>query len=377
MKLIINTAHLLAGGAVQVALSVINECKAFPENEYHVFVGRGLKPLINTDNYPSNYCFYFFDWNQMTYINLLRREKILKRMGNRIHPDCIVTTSGPSYFPSKAPQIIGYNLPVHIYLESPYFTLISKKDKIKLALKKIMHRYFFQRDGNAIFVQTDDLNNRVRKLMKSNNVYTITNTCSSFFKNPLCDYKILPDKEPDEIRLLTLTTYYLHKNLEIIPLIIDHLVAKGYNNVKFVLTLDNERFNRLIPLEYRSFVYNAGYVKPIVCPALYKECDIMFLPTLLECFSASYPEAMIMEKPIITTDIGFAHIVCKNSALYFKPMDAQSATECIIRIMNDKELKNRLIENGIRQLQTLDSPEQRAKKIMDLCKMVCNSQKSI
>jgi glycosyltransferase involved in cell wall biosynthesis len=287
-----------------------------------------------------------------------------------------VTTSGHSYFPSKAPQIIGYNLPVHIYPESPFFTLISKKDKMKFALKKIMHRYFFQRDGNAIFVQTDDVNKRVRKLLKSNNVYTITNTCSSFFKNPLCDHKILPDKEPDEIRLLTLTTYYLHKNLEIIPLIIDQLVAKGYNNVKFVLTLDNERFNRLIPLEYRSFVYNADYVKPIACPALYKECDIMFLPTLLECFSASYPEAMIMEKPIITTDIGFAHIVCKNSALYFKPMDAQSATECIIRIMNDKELKNRLIENGIRQLQMLDSPEERAKKIMDLCKMVCNNQKS-
>ena len=36
------------------------------------------------------------------------------------------------------------------------------------------------------------------------------------------------------------------------------------------------------------------------CPSLYEQCDFMFLPTLLECFSASYAEAMKMRRPILT-----------------------------------------------------------------------------
>ena len=54
-------------------------------------------------------------------------------------------------------------------------------------------------------------------------------------------------------------------------------------------------------------IINVGPIKSAECPSLYSECDIMFFSTLLECFSASYAEAMIMKKPIITTDMGFAH----------------------------------------------------------------------
>ena len=34
--------------------------------------------------------------------------------------------------------------------------------------------------------------------------------------------------------------------------------------------------------------------------------DIILLPTLLECSSATYPEAMIAGKPIVTTDFDFS-----------------------------------------------------------------------
>lgn len=101
--------------------------------------------------------------------------------------------------------------------------------------------------------------------------------------------------------------YYPHKDLEIIPKIINYLEIKGYKNFTFVLTLKEEDFRKVCSSEMENRIINVAPIKSAECPSLYSECDIMFFSTLLECFSASYAEAMIMKKPIITTDMGFAH----------------------------------------------------------------------
>lgn len=38
------------------------------------------------------------------------------------------------------------------------------------------------------------------------------------------------------------------------------------------------------------------------------------MPSLLECFTATYPEAMRMERPIVTTDLAFAQGLCGEAA---------------------------------------------------------------
>jgi glycosyltransferase involved in cell wall biosynthesis len=84
-----------------------------------------------------------------------------------------------------------------------------------------------------------------------------------------------------------------------------------------VITLPVDVFKSIFNEKYYKYVYNLGPIPIPECASLYKECDAMFLPTLLECFSASYIEAMYMEKPIVTSDLDFAHTVCGNSALNF------------------------------------------------------------
>src|SRR5690606_1283167 len=126
----------------------------------------------------------------------------------------------------------------------------------------------------------------------------------------------LPLKENNEFRFLLLSGYYAHKNIEILNDICEKLIKKQIQNIRFVLTLPNEEFNKVIKIKYRKLIYNVGPQKPVDCPKLYEECDAIFLPTLLECFSATYAEAMKMEVPIITPDMGFAHTVCGNAALY-------------------------------------------------------------
>ena len=60
MKIIINTTNLKIGGAIQVAISFINECIGFSENEYYVFLSLSVAKEINHDLFPQNFKFYQF-----------------------------------------------------------------------------------------------------------------------------------------------------------------------------------------------------------------------------------------------------------------------------------------------------------------------------
>ncbi len=43
---------------------------------------------------------------------------------------------------------------------------------------------------------------------------------------------------------------------------------------------------------------------------------MVFIPTLLEVFSATYLEAMLMKKPIIASDLEFSRDICGESAYF-------------------------------------------------------------
>ena len=53
------------------------------------------------------------------------------------------------------------------------------------------------------------------------------------------------------------------------------------------------------------------------CPSLYRQSTFAFQPTLLECFTATYPEAMRSGKPIVTPDLEFARGLCGGAAVYY------------------------------------------------------------
>jgi len=371
MRIIINTAHQRFGGAIQVALSFIQECKNFPEHQYHVFVGYGVGKSLDKTSFPNNFTFYDFDFGVIGFSTVKTIQKTLRPLETSIRPDILISTSGPTYYHSIAPQIIGFNLPLYIYPESPFVANLPLKKKLMLWFKKQMHFYYFKRDAKAYVVQTDDVNQRVRKALKTNQVYTVTNTHNQFYNNPDLGAKRLPERFADEFRFLTLTSYYPHKDLELLPKIAQDLQDRGIHHVRFILTLKKEDFESKI--EKHPFIVNVGPVLPKDCPALYAESDALLLPTLAECFSASYPEAMVMKKPIVTTNLGFAKSICGQAALYFEPKNPKDAAARIIELLSDSALANKLVENGLEQLNTFDSANKRAEKYLNLCQQMANN----
>ncbi len=370
MKIVINTSHQRFGGAVQVALSFIYECIKFNEHQYFVLVGPGVKKSLNEDDFPANFHFQYFDFGIIDFWTTIKINSTLQKVEREIKPDAIISTSGPTYFHSVTPQIIGYNLGLYIYPESPYILKLPIKNGIKLLLKKKLHFYFFKRDASAYVVQTEDVNKRVRKELKTQNVYTVTNTHSSFYSNWISYPNKLNIKILGSFRFITISAYYPHKNLELISGILPILDSIGLKSVEFVLTLNEKDFKNKFGLNPDKRIINIGPIKPEECPSLYNECDAMFLPTLAECFSASYPEAMVMNKPIITSDLGFARSICGNAALYFRPMDSADAANKIKRLISDKYLVNKLVAEGKKQLINFDTPEERANKYLNISKLI-------
>lgn len=368
MKLIINTASTYKGGGVQVARSFIEECKKYEEHQYHVVLGNMLSQLVDQNEYPENYHFYKIGYRPATRVlSFKERDTFFKNLEGKVKPDIVFTTSGPSYWRPKVPHLIGYNLPHYVYRDSPFFSKLSWAEKIKWDLKGAVIKYFFKQDADAYVVQTDDVNRRLRNLLDLEEVYTVSNTVNHFYQNQIEADNKLPEKGNDEFRFLTLSAWYKHKNLEIIPSVIDAMADDLKANVRFVLTISEEKFQEKVPAKYHHNIINVGPVKPDEGPSLYKECDALFLPTLLECFSASYAEAMAMEKPILTSDLGFAKTVCENAALYVDPMDAEEISKAVKKLVTDSELRHELCKNGKRKISSFVTAEERAEAYLNIC----------
>jgi glycosyltransferase involved in cell wall biosynthesis len=92
-------------------------------------------------------------------------------------------------------------------------------------------------------------------------------------------------------------------------------------------------------------------------PEMYRTCHMLFLPSVLETFSANYPEAMAMGLPIVTTNLSFARDVCGEAGAYFEPMNARDAAETIGRLCGDERLWNSLVVEGKRILRSLPNQQ--------------------
>lgn len=373
MRILINTASTFKGGGLQVAKSFIEECKKFKEHEYFIVLGENIAKTIDISEFPKNFNFYNAPFRPATKVfSWSSHNFFLKRIEKEWKPDIAFTTTGPSYWRPKVKHVMGYNLPHYIYLDSPYFKTISLPSRLQWKARKIVAKYFFNKDADALVVQTDDVNKRVKKMLPKKNVFTVSNTISAHYLKPLKVVSKLPVKKENVFRLLTLSAWYPHKNIGVIPKVLDVLIKKGYPDIQFVVTLPEERMKLLANKVHEKQLINVGPIKVEEGASLYKECDAMFLPSLLECFSASYAEAMQTKKPIVTSDMGFAHTVCKDAALYVNPIDANAIATKIITLYESKALQQDLVKKGEKRLDVFGAPSDRAKRYLEICETLLN-----
>ena len=121
-----------------------------------------------------------------------------------------------------------------------------------------------------------------------------------------------------------------------------------------------------------NHIINVGPLPQGDLGAYYRNCQALFLPTLIESFSATYLEAMHFQAPVLTSDLDFARDVCGEAALYFDPWDTRSIKNAILRLKNDPSLTETLVARGRERLQTtFKSWDEIAADMVSLLTLLC------
>ncbi len=378
MNFIINATTLSGTGVTQVAVSFIQECIGFPENIYHVFLSKTVSNQIDTLKFPKNFYFYNFEAHPLYGIKGFSVRKRLRKLECLIKPDIVFTVFGPACWTPKSKHVSGFANSYYVYPESSFFNRIPLKERLKIKLMKLGHQLLLKRNGDFFICETKDMSERLCSFLEVNkkNVFTVSNTFNKYFEN----YKFNPNRRllPEnkkEFRLLVLASLDIHKNLEIINNIVPILKKKlPTKDVKFILTVDPQKFDGKFTNEAKSQILNFGRVPIQDCPQLYAECDALFLPSLIESFSANYPEAMKMERPILTSNYSFATSICKDAAIYFNPLDPDDISDKIIMLIEDQKLYLKMVNNGKERIKEFGSPRDRTERYLEVLQKI-NSNK--
>ena len=378
MNIIINTSNLYVGGGVQVALSFINELNNInAKNNYHIFISKTIKDQIDQHIFSNKFKFYFIPKSPSHLVERLKTVKFLSSLERKIIPDVVFTVFGPSYWKPKAPHIMGF---ANGWLYNPMsiaYTKLTLFNRVRMRVFCWYQEYYLKRDANFFIVETLDAKSKLSMVssIDVNKIAVVGNTCSSIFDDrkyidrDFEHYISLPKKENNEFRLLYIAHNHPGKNLEVINKVCELLNDK---NITFIVTIDNKSYKDIF--SGNSHVVNLGPVAHESCPSIYSQCDFLFAPTLLETFSASYPEAMKMNLPILTSKYSFAKSVCQNAAIYFNPVDPLDIADKIKILIQSPNLQKTMVKKGKIVLSQMENGKTRAEKYLQLFTKVLKNQ---
>lgn len=369
MHILINASNLKLGGGLQVADSICNQLYRFRAHKFTVALSSFLDSTANRIDGVENVEVIRYDIKNSLSTLIRGRDKFLDSLVEKKHIDCVLTIFGPSRWNPKVPHLSGFAMSHLVLSDSPYFSeIIHGLTKLKTSLRFKIVNHAFKRSTKYFFTENEYISKLLRKKWPGYHISTITNYYNQIFDQPeKWDMIELPHFEGTT--LLTVSANYPHKNLKI-GVDIAKILRQKHPEFKFRFVYTIAPGSIDIPEDLKENFVLIGKVDIAQCPNLYKQADIAFQPTLLECFTATYPEAMKMMVPIITTDLEFARGLCGDAAIFYSPLNAEEGADSIYEISKNGKLRAKLISEGQNRLKSFDTFEQRAEKILSLCEKI-------
>ena len=272
---------------------------------------------------------------------------VLPRLVRRLGCD-LVFNPADLPIPSDLPQLFLFDWPYAAYPDSIAWKRGGVVDTSKRRLKYHLFRSYLS-FVDVLIAQGPALRERLIRLYGINNIPIVPNAVSvnNIDTSHLCDFGL-----DVGFKLLCLSHYYSHKNLEIF-IELAELIRANDLDWKIVITIHPDQgagarrlLNEIKSRSLTHIICNVGPVSMNDVPSLYRQCDALLLPTLLESFSGTYVEAMFHGKPIFTSKYEFAIDVCRDSAWYFDPLDVKDIFQCIRAAIKNPELMEHKIVVG-------------------------------
>ncbi len=119
------------------------------------------------------------------------------------------------------------------------------------------------------------------------------------------------------------------------------LMIVGILNAEQVAFLDQ------LKLHY----YNKAKLSVAEVYGCYKDCDLLCFASLYEGFGMPIIEAQAIGRPVITSNIGAMKEVAANTACLVDPWSVESIRAGILKVMNQPDYRERLIQNGLQNVK--------------------------
>lgn len=380
-KVIVNATTLVVGGGIQVGISFIEQAIRNNEFKWLFLVSTGIYNNLSKE-IKIDSRIICINTSPSKIISGYKSRTKIKQIVNDFNPDLIYSIGFPSYIRFKKPELGRYTNPWEINTgKLPWHTIPGFFNRVKIRLG-ILYRTLWARRADYLETQTESAQIGISKRVfyPFEKVFVIPNSPNSIFlKNGDQIINIDEIFKRDNVAFC-IAAPYKHKNLEIIPLVANILKFKNKLSVKFVLTLPKDSniwlniLSKANELNVNELIINIGPIKVSECVDFYNQSKIVFLPTLLEVFSATYLEAMAMKVPIITTDLDFAHDNCKQAALFYQPEDANDAANVIYRLINDKSLFFNQIKKGTEVLKTYPTLDEKYSMLFNHFKTIIKNE---
>lgn len=340
----------ISGGAYQIAYNFLVKSLEHKEVDWIYVVSKDLDEIM-PETMKKLEQYYVFP-TQPDYRHSYRRvKKELSALESQLKPDVVYSITAPSYFTFESKEVMRFTMPWVTHPNKYSWSALTRKEKVKMHIYCWNQRRMM-RNARFFVTQTETTKQGIVRItgVAPENVKVVPNVLPAIFKE--LPTALLP-QDGNWIDIACVGNISAHKNLDILPKVLVALRELGVENVRFRVTIpagpvwDNMQ-RELDNCSMKDRVISHGRCSQIELSDLYRHCQLCFLPTLLEVFSASTLEAMHFQLPIVATDFDFNREVLEDSCLYYEPMNAQDAALKIINYINCPELCQEMKE----QMQT-------------------------
>jgi len=326
----------VVGGTETHAVSLVNALSVIDvENEYYIFINKESRDVFNIKN--NNFKIISCKINA---INRCKRylfeQTILPILVKNYKIDVL--------------HSMGYVSPLILPCKSIVTIHDANVFKIKNPfgiLGSILIKYLIKKSGqksNLILAVSEASRSDIIKYYRFNQM-KVDFVYNSFKRTKMI--KLLRNQEfinSNKPYILAFSSKSPHKNMEFL---IEAYKLIKYWKKNYKLVIVGHLPKGFKKDEFKGDIIYTGYISDEKVYSIFKKASLLVFPSLYEGFGIPVLEAFHHGVPVACSNIPSLREIAGNSALFFDPYDINEIAKCIINIMENFELRKKLIQSGL------------------------------
>lgn len=371
MRILVNLLPASTGGALQNAANIWRAVAEWGDGDEWLCVSR---PGPGFEDATTS------SWQQIELMDpgwlperLWADNHSIPRLVRRWNADVVFTPMGAGPVQAPAPTVVGWHDATVAYPESILWKRLSHSQRLVLRARERYARSAVRRAGR-VCVQTRVMRTRLAARWKIDpaRFVIVPNGPSALLSNEA------PAASRSQVRrpwkVLVIGDPKPSKNWAVVPETGARLAEMGIGDGRFVMTIasDDEPWlegfraalgcwGERVPIE------RLGWVPHAALGPLYRDADAVFLPSILESFSASYVEAMQFGVPLVTSRMDFARDICGAAAEYADPLDGRDCARALARVLCDPARRAALRRAGFERIRRFPDWKERFRLYRRAC----------